>query len=301
MRKLYRHVDVLNANGFGAVLAHREDGFVCRWFEHRTKVGHPPEVWPPRRGDILLVPESLAWEIQVRAPGVPKVIFNQNPYETFLGRTDPRMPVPYVQPDVLATLVVSEDSEKFFRYAFPQHKTYRIHNGIDPTLYFPGPFKRRQIAYMPRKGAYDGKQVISLLECRGVLRDFHVTAIENRSEAETAAILRESVLFMSFSTQEGCALPPLEAVACGCIVVGYDGLGCREYFRPPWMIPVPQEDVVALAQAVESILTQLRKDPTPLGAMVRQGGDLVKEWYSPAREEADIVAAWKDILSKIRA
>ncbi|HEY8748820.1 MAG TPA: hypothetical protein VIM11_12645 [Tepidisphaeraceae bacterium] len=63
VRKLYRHVDILNANGFDARLAHYEPGFRCEWFENQTKVAYPPEIWPPRAGDLLVVPEVMAWEV----------------------------------------------------------------------------------------------------------------------------------------------------------------------------------------------------------------------------------------------
>ena len=38
IRKLYRLVDVLNANGFPAVIVHQAAGFRCRWFENKTPV-----------------------------------------------------------------------------------------------------------------------------------------------------------------------------------------------------------------------------------------------------------------------
>jgi len=45
-----------------------------------------------------------------------------------------------------------------------------------------------------------------------------------------ADILRSSRVFLSFSQREGFGLPPLEALACGCAVVGYHGFGGRALF-----------------------------------------------------------------------
>jgi glycosyltransferase involved in cell wall biosynthesis len=291
-------VDILNAHGFTARLAHREHGFRCKWFENQTAVAYPPDIWPPKTGDILVVPEILAWEVLYRAPGVAKVIFNQNPYETFMGRTDPAMAVPYTHPDVIASIVVSEDSQEFLRYAFPAHAVHRLHNAVSSELFHPNTPKKKQIAYMPRKLASDAKLVVELLKCRGVLREYSVVPIENRNEAETAAILRESEIFLSFSMQEGSPMPPLEAMASGCITIGYDGLGGREYLREPFGIPVPQEDVVALAKAIEKVVEQLNVNPMPLRQMTQAAATMVSEQFSPQREETDVVSAWNAILGQ---
>ena len=51
---------------------------------------------------------------------------------------------------------------------------------------------------------------------------------ETFSEEEVARILQESMAFMAFGHPEGFGLPIAEALACGCCVVGYSGLGGRE-------------------------------------------------------------------------
>ncbi|OIH83329.1 hypothetical protein BLJ79_14605 [Arthrobacter sp. UCD-GKA] len=43
-------------------------------------------------------------------------------------------------------------------------------------------------------------------------------------------ILRRSSIFMSLSDRDGFGLPPAEAMATGCFVVGYAGGGGNEFF-----------------------------------------------------------------------
>ena len=64
------------------------------------------------------------------------------------------------------------------------------------------------------------------------LADFRIRPIVNLDETGVAACLRESLIFLSLGQHEGLPLPPAEAMACGAIVVGYDGFGGREYMRP---------------------------------------------------------------------
>lgn len=42
VRQTYRHVDVLNENGFEATIVHRKKGFKPTWFEHGTRVTFEP-------------------------------------------------------------------------------------------------------------------------------------------------------------------------------------------------------------------------------------------------------------------
>ena len=85
-----------------------------------------------------------------------------------------------------------------------------------PGLFYFQPAKKRQIALMPRKKDADMKQVLGLLRYRGKLDGFTAVEIHDKSEAETAEILRDSMIFLSFSELEGWGLPPMEAMACGC-------------------------------------------------------------------------------------
>ena len=209
VRKLYRHVDVLNANGFNAFIEHPTSGFRCTWFENQTRVDMERTFWPPNASDVLLCPEKVCWQMVFKTPGVPKVIFNQNAYQTFMGKSEEFKVLPYTHPDFLATIVVSEDSRKYIEYAFSGHPVFRIHNSINPDLFYYDPNKKTRIAFMPRKNKSDANQLLLLLRCRDSIKDFEILLIQNMSESETAQALRESMIFLSFSMQEGSPMPPL--------------------------------------------------------------------------------------------
>ena len=299
MRKLYRHVDVLNAHGIEAFIVHQQPGFRCTWFANNTAVtcSSAAQHWPPRPGDVLLVPEFLAWQFVALAPGVPKVIFSQNAYQTFENAKDPFRVIPYLQPDLLASIVVSDDSQQYLQYAFPGLRVFRIHYSVDPTLFYFEPNKKRRIALMPRKNEFEMKQVAMLLECRGLLKDFSIARIHDQSQEQAASMLRESMIFLSFSTYEGWGLPPMEAMACGCITIGHDGGGGREFFREPYATPIAPENVLEFVTAVEPVIHQLNQDPRPLLEKAKAASQFVLATYTPQREEQDIVRTWEQIIT----
>ena len=95
-------------------------------------------------------------------------------------------------------------------------------------------------------------------------------------------------------------MPPLEAMACGCLTVGYDGRGGREYFDDRHAIVVEQQDVIGFTAAVEQTIARLDKEDVALGEMVRAPlRSLCRAPTPPQREEQDIVGAWRDILAQI--
>jgi glycosyltransferase involved in cell wall biosynthesis len=297
VRKLYRHVDVLSAHGYPAAIVHENQGFRCSWFENNTPILYPPQSYPTAN-DIMVIPEIHAWDLTAQTPGIPKVVFNQNAYQTFMYQTpqpDPRL-APYQRDDVIATIVVSEDSREYLRFAFPRHPVFRIHNSIDPSLFFFEPQKTRQIALMPKKNPHEANQVLNVLECRGALHGFDVVRIEDKSEAETAAILRRSRIFLSLSREEGWSLPPMEGMACGCVTVGYDGRGGREYFTADHGFPIARDDIVGFAATVERMVAQLDQNPNSFAEMTRGASDFILQTYTPVRESEDILRTWEQIL-----
>jgi glycosyltransferase involved in cell wall biosynthesis len=299
MRKLYRHVDVLNANDIPAFIVHQQPGFRCTWFKNQTAVTHSssPEHWPPRAGDVLMVPEFLAWQFLALAPGVPKVIFSQNAFQTFENAKEPFRTIPYTHSDTLASIVVSDHSREYLEYAFPGHRVFRIHYSVDPKLFYFEPNKKRRIALMPRKNEFEMKQVVMLLDSRGLLKGFEIARIHDQSQEQAAAALCESMIFLSFSTYEGWGLPPMEAIACGCITIGHDGGGGREFLREPYAISVVPEDVLGYAKTVENVIRQVNQDPGPLLEKAKAASEFILSTYTPQREEQDIVRTWKEIFA----
>jgi len=295
VRKLYRHVDVLNAHGIEAFIIHHQPGFRCTWFENQTRVIYSPKPGP---SDILLAPERIAWQLMLTTQGMRKVVFNQNAYQSFDDIPPDALPLgpPYRHPDFLATISVSQDNVDYLNYAFPGHPLFRVHLGIDSKLFYYQPQKKKQIAFMPRKKKEDAKQVLQILGSRGALNGYEVIPIAQKSEVETARILRESEIFLCLSTYEGSPVPPLEAMACGCVTIGYHGRGGREYVNDQYAYPVEAEDIRGFCSTIESVIDQLRTDPQPVLDKAKRASDFILSTYTPQQEERDILNAWEHIL-----
>ena len=298
IRKLYQSVDILNDAGLHAAIMHTRPGFRCTWFEHNTRVVNTRQaVIGPK--DVIVVPEIYGGSICDLPKNIRQVIFNQNVYLTLKSLTEaPANATAYTDnPDLALVLVVSEDSANVIGYAFPGTPIRRIRLALDPYLHHPSmDRKRRRIAYMPRKRPRDAALVLHLLSNRKVLDGWELIAIDQRSEAEVAELLRSSQIFLSFNKREGFGLPPFEALACGCLVVGYTGYGGREYFRSPFAIAVEDGDVVAFAQEVENMIRRIDLDPENVASAVASGSRFVFDHYSHDIERQDLLDVFEPLL-----
>ncbi len=298
VRTQYRAVDALNDAGLAAAIVHKRAGFACSWFAHTTRIVPAGDVVVGEK-DVIVVPEWYGPAILDLPTGVRQVIFNQNAYLTLDSLTSgPAAAAPYLHnPDLVAVLVVSDDSAEVLEHAFPGTPIRRIHLGIDPAIYHPpAGAARRRIAYMPRRRADEASQVLQLLELRGVLDRWETVAIDGCSEAEAADLLRSSRIFLSFSEREGFGLPPCEALACGCLVVGFDGFAGREFFRLPFAESVEDGDVVAFARAAERLARRVEEDSAAMAAVSQAGARFVLDRYSRTTEQRDLIDIFGPLL-----
>ena len=300
---LYHHVDVLNENGFPAYILHKKDGFRCDWFQNNTPICYIHSLRINKDKDYLVLPEVFgpqANPIGDISKGVRKIIFNQGAHLTFRKHEINKntFTTPYLHEEVVACLVVSEHSENYLRYIFPNLSIYRIVNSIDQDLFsYDSSIKKKpKIAFMTRRRPEAIKQVINILKFRRVLQNFELMLIENMSHIKVSQILKSASVFLSFCRQEGCPLPPAEAMSCGCIVIGYHGIGGKEYFKEEFCYPVPEEDIIAFAKTAETVLKELMVNPRKFDEKRKQAAQYIKDNYSKEKEKNSIINAWKEIM-----
>lgn len=297
-RTMYRHVEILNRNRIRAILVHTQPGFRCKWFQSNAPVISIGELRLRSGEDFLVIPEVHGPNADAIAPGIRKVIFNQGAYNTFNGYSlDPSaMRTPYQHPDFVAILVVSEDSRRYLTYAFPHLPVFRVYHSIDGSFSQSPHFKRRRIVYMPRKNLKDVVQVINLLKFRGALTTWELIPLDGLSENDFAQHLRDATVFLNFSIHEGFCLPPAEAMANGCIVIGYDGFGGQEYMLPDLTFPIPAGNVMAFAGIVENVLQAFDTGPESLRQMAQQASRFIVNTYSKAKAEQSLLTTWQSVL-----
>lgn len=299
IRVVYRHVDILNEAGICATVMHARKRFRCTWFENHTRVvGCREALIGP--DDLVVVGELATGLLEDLPPGYRFAVFNQGPHLTWRA-SDELLQRSALSPDLAAILTVSDHGVRLLRHAFPDANILRLHNSIDPDVFFCGDAARpRNIAYMPRRGRDEARQVLGVLRNRGALEGWEVTALERLSEREVADRLRSSMIFLSFAYQEGFGLPAAEAMASGAYAVGFHGFGGLEFFRPEFSSPVDTGDVIAFARTLEQVLARERLQPGWCGTRGAAAASFIKAEYSPERERQEVAAAYASLMRRPR-
>jgi len=187
--------------------------------------------------DLIVLPETYLPLVPSIFPSIKKIIFNQNGSYTFgLPRTkfvSPRSVLSlYNHQDIAQIWCVSEFDFRLLVGAMhlDPSKVFVLRNPLEVEYIYPGKKKTRLIAYMPRKNVHDSHVVLALLENLPHFDNWSFAPIENLKHKDAIHILQEASIFLSFGHPEGFGLPVAEAMACGCGVVGYSGLGGDELF-----------------------------------------------------------------------
>ena len=297
IRVLYRHVEHLQSAGHAAAVVHERAGFRPTWFTSTAPVAYADDI-DAHTHDLVVMPEIFGPHLHAIAPGVRKAVFNQNAYNTFKGYDAPATAFAYRQPEVVGAVVVSDDNAEYLRHAFAGLDVRTVVNAIDPALFRFRPLeeKRVRIAWMPRKNAVDAQQVLNILAARDALDGVDVLALDGLTVAQVADALADALIFLSTGHPEGFGLPAAEAMASGCLTVGYHGMGGREFFTAETGVPIPHGDVVAFARAVEDLLQRHRERPGELAAFAASAAAAIRARYSPERERESVLRAWLGLL-----
>lgn len=305
IRKIYDQVDLLNKNNFESYVLHDKKGFRVQWFPNETKLKYDGDI-QIKPNDFIVLPETHIEKVR-KYPRNRIIIFNQGCYLTFEKTTvesivkdllrDEKNTL-YHSPNIKGIIVVSEDSKQYIKMCFPEIKTYRIYNGIDPSKYVFQPCKKKIIAFLVTKNQSDLVQILSILNLTNVLDGWEIVAIYQYPEKKVIKILSDAAIYLSFSMQEGFGLVPAEAIASGCIVVGYDGFGGAEYFTQTYCQTVPCGDIKAYVHTLENLIRNLNRgfNTDEIRNRTKKASDFILNTYTMERQEKSIVECWNSIV-----
>lgn len=304
-KSVYRHVDILRANGRDAHVLHTEPGYRLAWFENNTSVVDGSAFrarFDPLR-DVLVLPEDLGPRLG-SFPG-RKVIFNQNVFYGFYAfgfRNPPEYA--YLRDDVIGAMVVSDHNRASLEFAFPRLRVHRVVNGFDTARFAFGEASGRklQIACLPTKAEVDLTQVIHLVNARARQGRNTLSAVEwvhlrGLPEAEVAKVLRESLALLFLSIQEGLPRLPIEAMLSGAVVAGFTGGPLGECLAADRAVVAPTGDVVSLVEGLERIGRWFADGDPRLADLTGRAREAAS-WHSFAREEQTVLAAWDALLPR---
>lgn len=235
-----------------------------------------------RTDGIRVVPETDLDGL--RAPG-RKIVFAQS----FAFRSSCPRGTEWAELGVEGAVAVSQTLAE----AIERHTGFApavLAPSVDPDLFRPAP-KERTIAFMPRRNKAGIEEILDLARPRG----FAPLPIDRLPHHEVAERLSSAAIFLAAEPSEGFGLPALEAMASGCIVVGFTGGGGRDFMRDGLncLLADDGDNLHAARQLRAAMHRFLKNNHLPM----TDRAVLTAREFSPAREAAAVLAFWKRVLS----
>lgn len=283
VKVIYQHCDLLNRNGYKAYPVHLGD-FRVNWFPHETSPISEKDVLSfSRESDILVCPEIIPKAAEAFSCK-RKIAFIQNWSLTQIGTGPDKS---YEDYGFTNLLVCSHYIQGYMKDRSKLPCAVVI-NGIDLDVFRNLPERKipRKVLYLNRKNVDDGRKAIRFLE-QGIRKTAKFVELENRfTQDQIAGIYQEADIFMALGYPEGFALPPLEAMASGCAVIGFTGNGGTEHMIDgKTALIAPDGDTEALSHCLKRVLTN-----EEIKEEIRMGGLEKAQEFSLERMEGELLA-----------
>lgn len=199
--------------------------------------------------DLLVLPEVPVVPGRDPAPGARKVIFNQNHFYTYAAWDSDSALYPDWSP-APSVWTVSDESRSVLSALLPDLPVAVVPNPIDGDLFHQRPATGPSVAWFPRKRPREASLLRRLVRNDRRLAGVAWSELVDAPRDEVAHTLGTTTVFVSLGHSESFGLTVAEALASGCLVVGYDGGGGHELFTAPGVWPVPEQRPLLLVDAM---------------------------------------------------
>ncbi len=249
--------------------------------------------------DVLIVPEG--WPNALN-PGLKAgcecFVYCQNWAYLFQG-----LPADVRWGDLPVSFLAVSDPVAWYLRTVLGKRPQVLRPAIDRSIFYPPPQKPEgevRVAYMPRKNSAVAEQIRRIFAERNPGKGVQWVQVQGEDAAGVSDILRSCHIFLSTGFPEGFSLPPLEAMACGCLCLGFTGFGGWDYMRQlesdsytPHEYPLrpvswggngmwfPDGDVLGAARGLERALDWLEEGGSVPGARAA-----VESYTQKSRQEA---------------
>lgn len=159
---------------------------------------------------------------------------------------------------------------------------------------------RSGIACMPAKRSFEAKLIEYLFRIRfPELASVRWTMIDGVRHRQALEHLREAEYFLALPRFEGFGLPPLEAMAAGCVVVGFTGSGVRDYATAENGFWLPEDDVEGIVEKLGAAVRAGLDDPSAHASMVAAARETAGRFDERRFMEA-LAAAYGEVAAGVR-
>lgn len=295
-KMMLRHVETLRELGFDAVFWTNPYTTMPGWLEHRAPVEVATDF---AEGDILIVPgdapNAIAWAAQRPQRSL---IFCQNQFAFAAVGIEPTNRFPKENlPGFLAPGPISAASVSRM---YPHAQVDIIPCFADERVFKPGESRRHAIACVPRKRPEEAGMIRNYFrQVYGRHARTPWITIQEASERQVAETFGSTSLFLSLSRFEAVGMTPIEAMACGCVVAGFTGVGGWDFATHENGFWAPEDDTEAAADALARAADVALTGGPALARAIDAGRATADRW-SYARFRVALEEVWMRLAPQAR-
>lgn len=298
IKRLYRHVEILRENSYDAYIMHINEGFKLHWFESPAPIVYTRDLAQLHSEDVLVLPEGLSTVMkQVKPLQFRKVVIALNFAHIFTY-----MPAGENWRDYGINWVMANNNaiKDFIQWSMGIENVHIIGSSIDHNIFYYNPkVKRQQVAYIKRKDTLSpiAEKVLKSKNVSFHKLDF--TAIEHLKIEDYARVLRESGIYLTTSTAEGFPCSIIEAMACGCVCIGFDGVGGREFIvesgQQQNFVLAESMNIIDLSRKLAELVKMIKCKDSTIEA-IRQNAISTAAKFAPDIEKKSVLEFWRSFL-----
>ena len=155
--------------------------------------------------------------------------------------------------------------------------------------------KHRRVVFLGRKHVDHARKVALMASQHPKAQEPELPGTaQDAARGGGEAPCRTPLMFLSCGHPEGFGLPLAEAIACGCLVVGYHGLAGRD-FALPHMQVVEFGDLLGLLKGVEQELARFDAAPEAVIQERLAASETILQTYSLEAELDCCLRTWAHI------
>lgn len=294
IRRLYRHVSILNDAGYNAAILHRGQDF--RVPDQRQVPCEALDQIRLQGNEIVVIPEGHPQVMhQLRDAPCRRFVIALNwdyVFKILPEGTDWRNF--RIERALVASPIIGNMISWSMR--LPYHV---IDTAIDPSLYYYEPeAKQLNVVYIQRKAAcVDSLRRILGSRSDIFTRQIHWMPLADLTEQEYAAQIRQAWIFLNLSTAEGFPTSCLEAMQSGTLVAGFNGVGGQDLLEHNRnCLLAPNGDYLSLAFGMTPLLTDLLAGrESSWHEMINQGLKSAAP-FTPKAEARSLLEFWRSVL-----
>jgi hypothetical protein len=297
VRTLYRHVLQLNRRQRPAVVVHTRSGFRTSWhgidvpvvwLEDRARF-EPDDVLVFPAGAVTLMRDSARWP----NPRIVAALAWSSIYEQLPPDCD------WTDFGIRHVLSPSPTIARFVEHSMRLPVTL-IPEVVDIHRYRNRPeLKEDRICFAPRKSAVGAILQRICTRLGSAAGRYHWVPLLDLAESDYAAELARARIFLATNSREGANVSVLEAMAAGCIVVGFSGVGGNDFMRGagsrPNCVLVENENLPQFRERLEEVVARLAADATAFDDLIAAAVETAAA-YAGLDAEADALVRFYDEL-----